>query len=553
MRLMEAFRSLCFNLAGRRMAMSIRNELFRAVMRQDIAFYDSSTVGDLTSRLGGDVQQTVAPMRNTVASLLGNLFALGGGLIMCFYTSWRLSMLAFTTIGPIIYLTETYAKWSSEINKQIRTDMGDANTVAVEALSNIRTVRSFSTEDYEIGRYEEWTMKALSKAVKDAIAGAFTTAVNRYLDLGAGVLILWFGGTMAMEEQDGVTVGSIITFQLYWNRINFAFKGLNNMVTRFTQAAGSAQRVLSLLDNKPDIDVTVGEPLPPDFQADVTFSDVTFAYQTRPDTKVLDGLSFHVPAGRVCALVGRSGCGKSTIIHLLMRYYDPQQGAVMIGGKALPELSLSSVHHKMAVVAQDTQLFACTIEENIAYGLDSYNKEDLYAASAAANAHDFISGFPEGYQTKVGERGVRLSGGQRQRIAIARALLRNPQLILLDEATSALDVESEAQVQAAIDGLIKGGGRTILVVAHRLSTVVNADTIVVMDEGKMVDSGTHEELYQRGGLYSQLVHRQLQSAESQLVDAKMSTMNPANSGECSEQAKGGKSRRKRGGNHFLGD
>lgn len=509
----EAIRSLCFNLAGRRMAMSIRNDLFRAVMRQDIAFFDSASTGDLTSRLGGDVNATVSPVQKSMQTLLSCSLNLIFGLVMCFVTSWRLSMLAFTAIVPIIYLTETYAKWSSEINKQIRTDMGDANTVACQAIGNSRTIRAFSTEQLEVEAYEEWTGKALSKAIKDAMAGAVTTAINRYLDLGAGVLVLWYGGSMAMQGQDGVSVGALITFQLYWGRIQNAFKGLNGLLNEFTRAAGAAQRVLSLIDHRPDIDTEAGMPLGDDFKPRIELRGVRFAYQTRPGIQVLDGLDLTINPGEVVALVGKSGCGKSTVIHMAMRFYDPVEGEILLDGKPLTTLSLESVHSQMALVAQDTQLFAKTIEENIAYGVGSYSREQLEEACIAANAHDFIQSFPEGYRTKVGERGVRLSGGQRQRIALARAILRNPPILLLDEATSALDVESEAQVQEAIDRLCASGGRTIIVVAHRLSTVVNADTIVVMDRGQCVEKGSHAELMAReGGAYSGLVQRQVAAA-----------------------------------------
>jgi len=223
-----------------------------------------------------------------------------------------------------------------------------------------------------------------------------------------------------------------------------------------------------------------------------------------------------VKAGQACALVGRSGCGKSSAIHMAMRFYDPIRGVVRLNGTPLTDLHVGSVHSQMALVAQDTQLFAKSIEENIAYGVAEYTQDALKEATKAANAHEFIMSFPEGYATKVGERGVRLSGGQRQRIALARAILRNPRILLLDEATSALDVESEAQVQQAIDRLLSGGGRTIMVVAHRLSTVVNADTIAVMDAGRCVEQGTHKELLQIGGIYRSLVQKQLSAANTDL-------------------------------------
>jgi len=255
---------------------------------------------------------------------------------------------------------------------------------------------------------------------------------------------------------------------------------------------------------------------PKTVQGELRFDKVNFHYQMRPDNNVLQDVDLVIEPGSVCALVGKSGGGKSTIVHLFMRFYDPTTGRVLLDGRDITELNLKSLHDHMGLVSQDTQLFANSVEENIAYGVTSYTKEELYEAAQLANAHEFIMGFEEGYATKVGERGVRLSGGQKQRIAIARCFLRRPKMLFLDEATSSLDTESEALVQEAIDKLIKRGGCTVLLVAHRLSTVVNADKIAVVDKGRIVEQGKHDELLNRGGIYARLIRRQIMKHQNQL-------------------------------------
>ncbi|CAI5957509.1 unnamed protein product [Closterium sp. NIES-65] len=318
-----------------------------------------------------------------------------------------------------------------------------------------------------------------------------------------------YGGVLVMEGH--MRLGQLIAFQLYWNLIQSGYQSIMSVLMSLTKASGAAQRVLSLIDSLPDIDPDAGTKVST-LQGSIRMEDVHFHYQMRPDHPVLKGVSFHVDPGQVLAmvghsgvslhvdpgqvlaLVGRSGGGKSTVVHLLMRFYDPVQGRIVMDGRDLRELNLRSVHAHMGLVAQDTQMWACSIEENIAYGLPSYTRAEVEEAAKHANAHDFITKFPEGYATRVGERGVRLSGGQRQRIAIARMLLRRPRVLLLDEATSALDAESEALVQGALDRLIAEGGRTIVLVAHRLSTVRNADSICVLEGGRVAEHGTHEQL-----------------------------------------------------------
>ena len=464
--LLVALRTLAFQIVARQINFGTRKQLFARAMRADIAFFDGMRTGDIQTRLDRDVTAMVFPIRTSLSTILANLTLLIGGLILCFRTSWRLSMLAFTTILPMMHITATYAGWSRKLNQAMNQHISDAISRSGEAVNNIRTVRACSAEAFEIAHNDKTVNRALLSGIKDAIGAGVSAALNDYLELGAGVLILWYGGTMAMEPHGSITVGQLITYQLYWNIINTAVQALNDNITTFTRAAGSAERVLSLFDLTPDIDPDGGTHV----EAAVTrwsieFVDVEFHYQMRPNLKVLTGMSFAVPAGKVGALVGRSGGGKSTMIHLLLRFYDPRAGCIRLGGVDLREINIATMHHFVGVVSQETQMFNGTILESmrteadalrlaasvtllilcvraprlwtdLAYSIEDPSTEEIEEATKAAQCFDFIASFDDGLSTRVGERGQRLSGGQKQRIAIARCLLRKPRMLLLDEATS---------------------------------------------------------------------------------------------------------------------
>ncbi|KPA77723.1 putative mitochondrial ABC transporter [Leptomonas pyrrhocoris] len=510
-------RSFCSILVTRNLTMGMRAHLFAKLIYRDISFFDGTTVGSLTARMTNDVQATIQPVQTLMNSVLSNVITLIGAIAMCMMVSWRLAMITLTVVGPIVFITGTYARWSARINRGVWDALAQANSTATEAFSNIRTIRAFSTEEYEKQKFESSMDDALSRTLRDAIAFSGTSLATSLMDLGSSAVLLGFGGYMIMTRPNELTVGQLVTFQLYSGMMNSAYQGLNGVLNQFTKSAGAAERVLTMLDGEPHIVPNQGVELPV-LEGTMELHGVRFHYQMRPDRVVLNNLSVRFPRNTVTAIVGRSGGGKSTLMHLLLRMYDPQEGSVTIDGHDIRDVSLTWLHHQCAVVAQDTQLFNCSIEENISYGLTNVSHEDVVAAAKAANAHDFIVSFPEDYGTFVGERGVRLSGGQRQRIAIARALLRKPRLLLLDEATSALDSESESLVQRALDRLIANLQQscTIIVIAHRLSTIANANNIVVIDAGAAVEQGTHDELLQRRGAYWQLVIRQLQSGHTVL-------------------------------------
>lgn len=422
--------------------------------------------------------------------------------------SYRLSMLAFVTVGPISYLWEQYALWSKGLAREMLSYWAEGNSIASQALSHVRTVKAFGCEDKVLGKYSEANKQALDCGVKDAWGNGVTSALTGYLDLGSGVLILYYGGLLVYRKE--MSVGELVTFQLFWNMMNSAYQNLQGLITSFTRSAAGAEKIFSLWDSCPDIDPTVGDDISWEVEGHLRLQDVKFYYQMRPDNIVLNSFNIDIPAGKTIALVGRSGGGKSTIINLLLRFYDPKVGTISLDGRCYDSLKVNELRRMFGVVTQETELFALTVEENIAYGLneDEYTMDEVIDAAKKAFAHDFICEMKDGYQTRIGERGNRLSGGQRQRIAIARVFLRRPRIILLDEATSALDENSQEAVQKALGNLIEESNSTVVLVAHRLSTVVNADSICVIDRGSVLEQGNHEELVAKGGVYASLVEKQ---------------------------------------------
>lgn len=509
--------SAMFTLVSRRLKFTVRNTLFERILSQDVAYFDGTESGRLISRLTNDLNLMMAPIQSSLSSLLNNLLILVGGMMMCFIKSYRLSMLAFVTVGPITYLWDLYAKWSKGLAREMLSHWAEGNSIASQALSHVRTVKAFGCEERVVGKYEVANKQALNCGIKDAWGNGITSALTGYLDLGSGILILYYGGLLVYEGE--MTVGELVTFQLFWNMMNNAYQNLQNLITSFTRSAAGAEKIFSLWDSEPDINPKIGSDISPvDVKGNLELKNVKFFYQMRPDNIVLDNFNLTIPSGKTTALVGRSGGGKSTIINLLLRFYDAKEGCLLLDGEKYPSFKVEQLRRLFGVVAQETELFALTVEENIAYGLnkDEYSMDDIIAAAKKAQAYEFITEMKDGFQTRIGERGNRLSGGQRQRIAIARVFLRKPKIILLDEATSALDENSQAAVQLALSTLIKESNATVVLVAHRLTTVMNAHSIVVIDKGSVLEQGTHSELVAEGGIYASMVEKQSKKMADEL-------------------------------------
>lgn len=495
-------RSWLFTIAGERIVARLRTDLYGAILHQDIAFFDTSRTGELTNRLASDT--TV--LQNTVTVNVSMALRFGastlGGMAMLVYTSPRLAAVALVIVPVVAIAGSVYGRLIRRWSKDVQNALADATTVAEETFSGVRTVRAFSREEGEVARYGEAVDRSYALAAKRALAMGVFNGFIGFAGYGTIALVVWYGGRLVLDGR--MSSGDLTAFLLYTLMVAFSLSALANLFGDFMRASGASQRVFHLLDRVSDLESGGEEVTAVD--GHVALDDVHFVYPSRPDVDVLSGVDLVIEPGQAVALVGPSGSGKSTIAQLVTRFYTPVSGVVRVDGRDVAELDGSSLRRQIGVVAQEPILFATSIRDNIRYGRPDATEQEVRDAAAAANALAFIEDFPSGFDTLVGERGVRLSGGQKQRIAIARAVLEDPAILILDEATSALDAESEHLVQEALDRLMEG--RTTLVIAHRLSTVRDADAVVVLDGGRVVEQGTHDELVAKKGLYHKLVERQ---------------------------------------------
>ncbi|HYX35763.1 MAG TPA: ABC transporter transmembrane domain-containing protein [Oligoflexus sp.] len=500
-----AFRYYIFTAAGERIVTRLRQSLYQAVLKQEIAFFDARQTGELMSRLASDATVVQNAVTLHFSSFLQHTGIVLFGTILLIRTSAVMAIGFLIAIPLIVVSTGFFGKRIQKLAREGQDAWGQSASIAAETISGIRTVRAFIQEQGEAHRY--------ARAVTQALELGRLRIQNIACFIGIGSLlgsvtiagVLWYGGDMVLTGV--MTLGDLTSFLLYALSVTVSLGSLGSLWTDFMSTLGASERIFELLDRQPKIPLSSGL-VPPHISGRVQFQRVQFCYPARPDIPVLKELSFSVEPGQVIALVGPSGSGKSTIASLLTRFYDPIQGAILLDGTNIRNLNSAWLRRQIGVVSQDPFLMSDTIAANIRYGRVDASDAAVRRAAYDAHAHDFIEGFPNGYQTLVGERGLQLSGGQRQRIAIARALLKDPRILILDEATSALDAESEYLVQEALERLMEG--RTTLVIAHRLSTVKHADRVLVMEHGKIIQSGTHKSLMQNtAGIYYRLAYRQL--------------------------------------------
>lgn len=504
----SALRYYFFTLAGEKTVKRLRERLFGQILGQNITFFDSQKTGELLGRLSSDTAVLQNALSVNISMLVRATVQALGGIVMLFVTSTKLTIFILIIIPPLGFFGARFGRRVKAISKKAQDALAASSGVAEEGLSGVRTVKAFAQENLEKSRYHarlENSFELQREKIKEV--ARFTNLVS-LIGLSAIVFIVWYGGTLVIQGE--MSVGTLTSFLLYVITVTFSVGMLGSLWTDFMSAFGASGRIFELLEKSIE-DLSSG--ISSISLGHVEFKEVYFSYPARPQFPILKGVSFSIAPHETVAVVGPSGAGKSTLVQLLMRFYEPVSGEILLDRVPSTQYSLEGLRHSIGVVSQEPVLVSETLFENIRYGKTDATLDEVIAASKKAFAHDFITTFPEGYNTLVGERGVQLSGGQKQRVAIARALLKNPRILILDEATSSLDSESEHLVQKALEEQI--GKRATLVIAHRLSTVKRADKILVLQDGEVVQVGTHQELYQNeNGIYHKLVERQFNHQEN---------------------------------------
>jgi ABC-type multidrug transport system fused ATPase/permease subunit len=503
------FRILWFVQVAERSLADIRRDTYFKLITLPMNFFSNRRVGELNSRISADLSQIQDTLTTTIAEMIRQLVLLFGGVAFLAIVSIKLTLALLVVLPVLVVVAVFFGRFIRKLSRKAQDKLAESNTIVEETLQGIANVKAFVNESFEAGRYSKNIREVANIAINGAKYRGMFASFIVFGMFGAIVTVIAYGCILVSHNE--LTVGELFKFALYAVFVGSAMGSFPELYANVQKAVGASERVLEILAEKSE-EVSINEinnKIEQKIEGDIAFDDVHFYYPSRPEIEVLKGVSFEAKTGQKIAIVGPSGSGKSTMAALILQFYHPQSGAILFDNRPSSDYSLTDIRNQVAIVPQDVMLFGGTIRENIAYGKLTATKEEIIIAAQRANADQFITSFPEGYETIVGERGVKLSGGQRQRVAIARALLKNPSILILDEATSSLDSESERLVQEALEELMKN--RTSIIIAHRLSTIREADKIIVLEKGTVIESGNHEELLgNEKGLYRYLSQLQFE-------------------------------------------
>jgi len=503
--ILSFLRVYLFGLVTYKALALLRMTTYKHLISSPMSYFSKRRVGELSSRITSDIALLQDTFTTTIAEFLRQFITIPVGMFFLLFISFRLTVFMIAVIPVVAIIGIFFGKYIKKLSKEAQDDIADANTVVDETLHGIASVKAYANEFFEILRYKKSIDSSVSTSIKRALWRGVFIGLIMFAAGAAIVSIIWYG--LHMVQNEVITLGELLSFAIYSALLGFSFAGAADLFSQLQKAIGATENLMDILDETTE-NVTLEQTPEIKIEGNLVFNNVCFSYPSRRDIQVLKGISFSVEQGKQIAIVGPSGSGKSTIAGLIFRFYDPESGNITIDGKELNNYQLSQIRNQMAIVPQEVMLFGGTIKENIEYGKPNATDEEIFEAAKKANALEFIESFPEKFETLVGDRGIQLSGGQKQRIAIARAILKDPSILVLDEATSALDSESERLVQEALERLMEG--RTSIVIAHRLSTIKKADAIIVLDNGKIKEKGTHEELVKKeNGIYKNLSTLQL--------------------------------------------
>ena len=503
------FRVLTFSQATENMLAKLRQDTFSQMLKMPMTYFSKNQSAELSTRLSADIAQIGDTLTTGIAEFLRQLIIIIGGMTIICFISWKLALVMLAIVPPVAFITVFFGRRIRKHSKTVQEKVGESNVIVSEGFQGITNVKSFTNEGHEVNRYKKITIEIVQEAIRYAISrGSFFSFIIFCL-FGSMILMVWIGVRMTVADE--LSAGQMLSFLFYSLFISASFGGIAEQFAQIQRAMGASDRVFEVLNEQIEVVNTTENRIRGRLKLNgaISIQGAAFSYPSRKDFQVLQNINIDVNPGETIAIVGPSGSGKSTIAQLLLRFYEPDKGKILFDGKDAKEYDLTELRENMAIVPQDVLLFAGTIRENIAYGKPGSTNEEIIEAAHNANALSFIETFPDKFETKVGDRGIQLSGGQRQRIAIARAVLKNPVILILDEATSSLDSESERIVQEALDKLMIG--RTSFVIAHRLATIRKADKIIVIEKGAVVEVGKHDELIAiDNGLYRSLSRLQFQ-------------------------------------------